>query len=124
MRRKFTESEVKLARRIYENEQKKQWEAACQVPPFTSQTVEDWSKGICNQSLQPTGGPTPSWWVQAVAETDDNMVFVQNAGWASKSLWDDVLSYEEELKKLELECSDDDDDDDDDDDGGTPLVDL
>lgn len=90
MSRRFSEKELALARRIQEGLHKEIWERACNPPPEIS--VREQLQRIMDAPLQPSYGPTPPWWEQAIAEADENMVWVNGGGWLRKDLWEDLLS--------------------------------
>jgi hypothetical protein len=95
MSRRFTESEVRLARRIKAKVDAEKWRAACELRELP---LKEMMQKILDAPLQPSFGPTPPWWEQAVAEADQNLVWVNGGGWMRKELWEDVLKYSEELK--------------------------
>lgn len=105
MSRRFTDKEVELARRIKANVDNQFWAAACAPPE--EQSIEDMAEMIMNAPLQPTCGPTPPWWEQAVAEADQNMVWVDGGGWMQRELWEDILATHLDLVELEKELEDD-----------------
>jgi hypothetical protein len=104
--RRFTNAEVKLARRIVEKLDKERWEAACS--PQEPLSVKEWAQRIMDAPLQPSYGPTPPWWEQAVAEADQGLVWVEGGGWMPQVLWNDILQVSAEMAELEKECEDDD----------------
>lgn len=61
-------------------------------------TLRETFQEICNAPLQPSYGPTPPWWEQAVAEADQDLVWVNGGGWMRRDLWEDILKYAEDLK--------------------------
>ena len=102
--RRFSDAEVKLARRISEKEDRERWERACQPP--VEESVRDQMQRIMDAPLQPSYGPTPPWWVQALAEEDQNMVWVRGGGWFKKDLWEDLLATQVDMEALEKELED------------------
>ena len=105
MKSRFSDAEVALARRIKARLEKESWERACSLPP--EETFREQTKRIMDAPLQPSYGPTPPWWDQAVAEADQGMVWVHGGGWMRKDLWDDILAVSKDMECLQKECEDD-----------------
>ena len=103
--RRFTDKEVELARRISEKVDLENWEKACQPP--VEESFKEQMQRILDAPLQPSYGPTPPWWEQAVAEADQNMVWVKGGGWMRKDLWEDILATQVDMEALEKEIEDD-----------------
>jgi hypothetical protein len=102
--RRFTEAEVRLARRIVAKIEKERWEEACK--PKKPLSVEEWARRIMEAPLQPSYGPTPPWWEQAVEEADRGMVWVDGGGWMHRDMWNDILQCSEHLAECEKEIDD------------------
>jgi hypothetical protein len=103
MRQRFTKSEVELARRIKAKVDTENWKAACELRELP---VKEMMQRILDAPLQPSYGPTPPWWDQAVAEADQDMLWVNGGGWMPRSLWEDLLAVSADMSELEKECDD------------------
>lgn len=89
--RRFTDSEVALARRI---KAKTDAEFRARIEEQREESLTESLKRIFDAPLQPSCGPTPPWWEQAVAEADENLVWVSGYGWMQRELWEDILRCE------------------------------
>lgn len=95
MRRRYTDTEVALARRI---KAKMDVEREAKLEQLRNESWADMVKRIMDAPIHPTGGPTPPWWEQAIAETDYDQIWIEGHGWMSQSLWDDIVACSEEVK--------------------------
>ena len=94
--RRFTDSEVALARRIKDKTDVEFW---AMVEERRNEPWSETFKRIMDAPLQPSYGPTPPWWEQAVAEADQDLVWVEGGGWMKRELWEDILKCAEETNE-------------------------
>lgn len=87
--RRFTDSEVALARRIKAKTDAEFW---ARIEEQKKESLSETLKRIFDAPMQPIYGPTPPWWEQAIAEADQNLVWVEGGGWMRRELWEDLLS--------------------------------
>jgi hypothetical protein len=104
--KRFSKSEVLLARRI----QRKVWldslKEACQSQGPVSGRLE--IGHVVSSLLCHSGFPQdPPWWDQAVAEADSDLIWVPNFGWMPQSYWNDVLSVCKNIENWVSEGEDD-----------------
>jgi hypothetical protein len=92
--RRFTKAEVALARRIKEKTDADRW---IEAEKMRTEPLQDSLKRIMDAPMQPSYGPTPPWWEQAVAEEDQDLLWVSGYGWMKRDLWEDILKCSEEL---------------------------
>ena len=91
MTRRFTDSEIALARRICNKELGEKLRLA---EERKNESVADTLRRWQQEPLQPSYGPTPPWWDQAVAQ-EYGMVWVGGYGWMDETLWKDILAWQE-----------------------------
>lgn len=88
MSRRFSMSEVKLARRI---KARTNVEKAMEQENIRNESMQEAFKRITDAPMHPSYGPTPPWWEQAVAEADQGLVWVTGYGYMGRDLWDGIL---------------------------------
>lgn len=89
MVKRWTKSEVELARRIESGQWKDIFTSdVFSSKPLTRKDFEDFMKMLDRQPIVPED---PPWWTQALQWADRGLLWIKGYGWMPEHLWKDIL---------------------------------